>query len=260
MGLTIHYALKSSTRSPKKARELVAHLRGRALDLPFAQVEDIVELKGEECDFDRRDRDDPHRWLLIQAGRHIERFMPGVGNCSYRVNPTHVIAFETLPGDGCEPANFGLCRYPTHIEVAKPYRQDLKHRFRTGLSGWTWSSFCKTQYSSNSECGGVENFLRCHLAVIKVLDHAKSLDIIEEVDDEGEFWQDRDVRALAGQVGEWNEMLAAFAGELKDLLGDQVDAEITKYPDFEHLEAAGCGRLQSTTDTPTETEEGRRNG
>ncbi len=37
-------------------------------------------------------------------------------------------------------------------------------------------------------------------------------------------------------------MLASFAGELKDLLGDQVDSEITKYPDFEHLEAAGRGK------------------
>jgi hypothetical protein len=42
MGLTIHYALKSNTRSLKKARELVAQLRGRAMDLPFAQVDDII--------------------------------------------------------------------------------------------------------------------------------------------------------------------------------------------------------------------------
>jgi hypothetical protein len=242
MGLTIHYSLKSSTRSPKKARELIAHLRGRALDLPFAQVEDIVELKGEACDFNRRDRDDPHRWLLIQAGQYIERPAPGGGTYSYNVAPTHVIAFETLPGDGCEAANFGLCRYPAHIVVADPHRRDQKKRLRTGLSGWTWSSFCKTQYASNAQCGGVENFLRCHLAVIKVLDHAKSLGILEEVSDEGDFWQDRDIRALAKQVGEWNEMIAAFAGELKDLLGDQVESEITKFPDFEHLEAAGSSK------------------
>ena len=242
MGLTIHYSLKSSTRSPKKARELIAHLRGRALDLPFAQVEDIVELKGEECDFDRRGRNDPHRWLLIQAGQYIERPASGGGTYGYNVAPTHVVAFETLPSDGCEAANFGLCRYPAHIEVTDPDRREQKKRLRTGLSGWTWSSFCKTQYASNSACGGVENFLRCHLAVIKVLDHAKSLGIVEEVSDEGDFWQDRDVRALAKQVGEWNEMIASFAGELKDLLGDQVDAEITKYPDFEHLEVAGRGK------------------
>jgi len=35
MGLTIHWSLRSNTRSPKQARETIAHLRGRALDLPF---------------------------------------------------------------------------------------------------------------------------------------------------------------------------------------------------------------------------------
>jgi len=184
MGLTIHYSLKSSTRSPKKARELIAHLRGRALDLPFAQVEDIVELRGEDCNFDQRDQDDPHRWLLIQAGQYIDRPAPGGGTYSYSVAPTHVIAFETLPGDGCEAANFGLCRYPAHIEVTDSDSPHRKKRLRTGLSGWSWQSFCKTQYASNAQCGGVENFLRCHLAVIKMLDHAKSLGILEDVSDE----------------------------------------------------------------------------
>jgi len=239
MGLTIHYSLKSSTRSPKKARELVAHLRSRALDLPFAQVEDIVELTGEACDFDQCDRNDPHRWLLIQAGHYIDRPAPGGGTYSYRVAPKHVIAFETLPGDGCEPANFGLCRYPAQIEVTDPDWPYRERKLRTGLSGWLWGSFCKTQYASNRDCGGVENFLRCHLAVIRVLDHAKLLRILEDVSDEGDFWENRDVCALARQVGQWNEMTASFAGELKDLLGNQVDSQITKFPDFEHLEAAG---------------------
>ncbi len=73
------------------------------------------------------------------------------------------------------------------------------------LSDWSWQSFCKTQYAGNAECGGGENFLRCHLAVIRVLDQAKSLGIMEDVSDEGDFWQNRDVRALAEEVGQWNE-------------------------------------------------------
>jgi hypothetical protein len=242
MGLTIHYSLKSSTRSPQKARELIARLRGRALDLPFAQVEDIVELSGEACGFDQRGQDDPHRWLLIQAGQYIDRPASNGSTHSYRVSPTHVIAFGTLPGEGCEQANFGLCRYPAHIEVTDPNVPHRKKRIRTGLSGWCWESFCKTQYASNRDCGGVENFLRCHLTVIKMLDHAKSLGILEDVCDEGDFWKDRDVRALAQQVGQWNEMIASFAGGLKDLLGNQVATEITKFPNFEHLEAAGRGK------------------
>ena len=246
MGLTIHWSLRSNTRSPKKARELVAQLRGRVLDLPFEQVGDIVELTGPECEFESLDRDDPHRWLLIQAGQHVDRPARGGGTYSYNVAPTHVIAFETLPGPGCEPANFGLCRYPALLEIEEKERYEYgkgfvspRRRIRTRLTGWHWSSFCKTQYASNSECGGAQNFLRCHLAVIKVLDQAKSLGILDEVSDEGDFWEKRDVRALAEEIGQWNEMIAAFAGKLKDQFGDDLEAPIIDFPDFEHLEAKG---------------------
>ena len=68
MGLTIHWSFGSRTRSPNQAREQVAHLRGRALDLPFEQVEDIVELIGADCDFENCEQDDPNRWLLIRRG------------------------------------------------------------------------------------------------------------------------------------------------------------------------------------------------
>ena len=246
MGLTIHYSLQSGTRSPKKARELIAWLRGRALDLPFERVGDIIELTGAECDYKTRDRDDPHGWLLIQAGQYIDRPARDGGTNSYSVAPTHVIAFETLPGPGCEPANFGLCRYPALLEIEEKEQYEYgkgfvtpRRRIRTQLTGWHWSSFCKTQYASNSDCGGAQNFLRCHLAVIKVLDQAKSLDILDEVSDEGDFWEKRDVRALAEEVGDWNEMIAAFAGELKDQFGGDLEAPITSFPNFEHLEARG---------------------
>ena len=58
-----------------------------------------------------------------------------------------------------------------------------------------------------------------------------------------DFWEKRDVRALAEEVGQWNEMIAAFAGKLKDQFGGDLEAPITDYSDFEHLEARG----QNTT-------------
>lgn len=238
MGLTIHYSLRSTTRSPKRARELVARLRGRALDLPFEQVDDIIELNGPECDFENCEQDSPHRWLLIQAGQTIEHRANG-GTYSYNVAPTHLIAFATLPSDGCEAANFGLCKYPAYIEVDDPQRPGRQKSIRTKLSAWSWSSFCKTQYASNPERGGVQNFLRCHLTIVSLLDHAKSLGILEGVSDEGGFWEARDVGALAQEVGQWNQMIAGFAGQMKDWFGDQFVAAITDFPDFEHLEAKG---------------------
>ena len=101
--------------------------------------------------------------------------------------------------------------------------------------------FCKTQYASNPDCGGVSSFLRCHLSLIRMLDHAKELGILESVTDEGDFWEKRNVESLCREVGEWNEMIAGLAGQLKDRLGENLTtaAAITQFPDFEHLEARG---------------------
>ena len=225
MGLTIHYQLQSASRTPAKARQLVEQLRQKALDLPFKEVGEIVEVNGDTADFDKLDRDDPNRWLLVQAGQSVVR-----DGRHYRITPTHVIAFSTLPGDGSEEANFGLAVYPKTIEI------DGK-RVRTNLGNWSWSSFCKTQYASNPQVGGVENFLRSHLAVVKLLDAAADIGILKEVSDEGDYWQKRDIKALAAEVGDWNTMIAGWAGRLKDSFGEGVASEIAKYPNFEHLEA-----------------------
>ena len=63
--------------------------------------------------------------------------------------------------------------------------------------------------------------------------------ILASVSDEGEFWEKRDIKALAEEVGEWNEGMAGLVGQLKDLFGNGLDAPITNYTDFEHLEAKG---------------------
>ena len=236
MGLTIHWNLQADVRTEPEARALVERLRQRALDLPLASVGEIMDLSGRDADYKVQPAESSARWLLIQAGQYIES-----GDCHYAVAPQHVIAFQTQPGDGCEPANFGLCRYPAFIEVEGQRVGFLprKRRVRTGLTGWCWSSFCKTQFASNPECGGVQNFLRCHLSVIALLDFAKSLGMVEGVKDEGNYWEARDVEALAREVGEWNEMIAAFAGQFKDALGAGVVSEIAKFPNFEPLEARG---------------------
>ena len=136
-------------------------------------------------------------------------------------------------------ATFVLWLWPTTIEIDNQFHT---RRMRTPLKGWSWGSFCKTQYASNPKCGGVENFLRCRLAVIKLLDHAKELGILHEVNDEGGFWQQRDIRALVQEVGEWNSMLAGWSGRLKDAFGGGLESEISKFPKFEHLEAEGAKR------------------
>ncbi len=242
MGLTIHYRL-TATGDEEHARKLVQQLRQTALDLPFQHVGDIIELRGDECDYCKRADDDPNRWLLIQARTDIplpvtpaER-RQGVRR-DLEVVPRQVIAFETEPGDGCEQANFGLCRYPG--EVSHP--QLGKHE--TKLDGWSWRSFCKTHYASDPRCGGLPNFLRCHLGVIAVLDEAQSLGILGSVSDEGGFWETRSLARLTKEIGEQSAMLAGMLGVLTEAMGQAsgaaaVEASIAAYPNFEHLEAEG---------------------
>jgi hypothetical protein len=242
MGLTIHYKLKAKG-SEAQARKLVEALHQKAHDLPFKEVGDIVNLSGKECDFDLRDKDDPLRWLLIQCSGNLKLkdnrpVREGEKADSWiSVPPKRIIAFTAWPGEGCEESNFGLCQYPA--EIFSPNHGTLK----TKLSGWIWGSFAKIQYASDPNCGGVQNFLRCHLTVIAMLDHAKQLGCLAEAYDEGGFWENRNVETLVKEIGSWNQMIAAFGGKLKDLLGDGVEMPISAYPDFEKLELAGQSQL-----------------
>lgn len=243
MGLTIHYSLKARGRDAR-ARKLIHALHQAAQDLPFKELGQVVDLSGEQCGPDQRDREDPLRWLLIQAQESVD--LPVTGHeksqgmtRSMRVLPTHLIAFTAWPGEGCEESNFGLCQFPDRVETDRG-------AIKTRLSGGRWGSFCKTQYASDPGCGGVPNFLQCHLSVIALLDKANELGCLDEVSDEGGYWEKRNLPELVRQIGSWNEMIAAFGGALKDLVGDGpmgVESPITQYPDFEQLEAAGQPKL-----------------
>ncbi len=244
MGLTIHYSLKARGNDAQ-ARKLIQALHQTAQDLPFKELGQIVDLSSDQCDFNQRDKADPLRWLLIQAEDDVEivsqrRVIGGQPCQSYqRVQPLRIIGFKAWPGEGCEQSNFGLCKFPAVVETEGG-------AVRTKLSGWRWSSFCKTQYASDPNCGGVPNFLQCHLTVIAMLDKAKELGCLAEVNDEGDFWQKRDLKALVQEIGSWNEMIAAFGGRLKDLVGEgpvAVEAPITQYRNFEQLELAGQDKL-----------------
>jgi hypothetical protein len=235
MGSTIHYRFSAGRRSTEQPRALVAKLRERALDLPFERVENVIELKGAKCDYQECPPEHPYRRLLIQAREHVEN--PPERGCSYVLAPCHVLAFSTWPGKDCEEANFGLCRFPETLEIEDPRQPGRRRKIPSRLNGWPWGSFCKTQYASNSTCGGVANFLRCHSSVIRLLDCAQELGILETVSDEGGFWEKRDLAALASAVGQWNAMVAGLTGQFKDLYGPDLVAAITGFPDFEHLEA-----------------------
>ena len=251
MGLTIHYTLQSPLTESVEVRTLVDTLRQHARDLPFKEVGELREFTGREADFMNSDSEDPARWLKIQAGGWVED-----GSSHFEVKPLHIIGFSTWPGDGCEEANFGLCRYPALVTVQ--LHDGRKRRYPTNLAGWRWSSFCKTQYASHPDCGGLQNFLRCHLCVVKLLDFAKAMELMTiEVRDEGGYWEARSVEKLAREVGQWNEFAAAVSGMVADMaeaVGITSESAIAGFPAFEHLEAKGRQRLEELRGSATREE------
>lgn len=142
MGLTIHYCLRAAGNEAR-ARTLIHALHQTAQDLPFKERGPVVELSGDQCDYDRRSEDDPLRWLLIQTEESVEvtaqrRAPGGLTYQSYqKVRPLRLIGFAAWPGDGCEASDFGLCQFPA--VVATP-----NGPLRTRLHHWHWGSFCKT--------------------------------------------------------------------------------------------------------------------
>ncbi len=171
MGLTIHYQFTLKNATITEAREKILALRNIALKLPFAIIDELVELKEDDC-LDEN-ADDPYGFLKTIASKITE-----VDDDTYSSeNATYIIGFDTVPAQGSEVAIFGLATY-----------SEVKD-----INDWSWSSFCKTQYASNPEYGGLENFLKCHLTIVKLLDAACELGINCEVTDEGGYWENRDV-------------------------------------------------------------------
>ena len=245
MGLTIHWKLKFDG-SKVDALSLVKQMREKAMDMSFEEVSEVAHFAGQECDYESmRGKDNPWFWALIQTQGNVTIKPDGtrlkknerstVGTCWISVKPIEAILFTTWPGEGCEEANFGLCRYPKSI--AHNGRM-MATRFGTG---WHWGSFCKTQYANEK---GVMNFLRCHTLVVAMLDYAKELGILKEVSDEGDYWEKRDLKALAEEVGRWDVFIAGFSGMLENVVGkENLHSAIAESPRYEHLKELGMQHL-----------------
>lgn len=135
MGLTVHYTLKSKLDDADQVKQAVARMRQLALDLPFEQVGEIVDLKGKQCETEARrselqgggEKNESLFWLLIQTGQSVQcRWNKRV---SRRIKPERIIAFPTWPGHGCEAANLGLCLYPETVEWE--YKVEDDERFQS---------------------------------------------------------------------------------------------------------------------------------
>lgn len=243
MGLTIHWTLKAPVKTPYSlVEEKIKKIRERCLDLPFEEVGEIIHLQGEECDY-QKNTDRKLLWFLIHCSENTQEYV-GEKNIIVSVSPKEIIGFSAWPGPGCESMDIFLCKYPRFVKY-ECTDKSKSIKIPTRKFGWQGQSFCKTQYANDPERGGIYNFLRCHLSVIRILDQANELEILQEVTDESGYWKHRNVEKLIEEIGEWDSMIAAFAGVFKDATDGSLStifAPILNRKDFEHLEAKGRNR------------------
>lgn len=178
------------------------------MDLAFHEVSEIIELSGDACNATHFKADGDLHSLIVGAER-----MVAMGNQYHIVQPERIIAFSAWPGFGSEPANVGLALYPGTISV-------LGKAVRTGIKGWWWESLCETHHASEEEYGGIRNFVRCHMTVVKLLDYAGGLEILGEVCDATGYWTNRNVEALGESVQEWNRQTDRMEEDMRRLLED----------------------------------------
>lgn len=223
MGLTISYEFELKSATVEQARSKIVTLLKLALKLPFATIDELVELEGQDCFFDEEDIYDQNIFLKLRAMKPVETEDE---ETFAAVSSKYMIAFDTLPGEGAETAAFGLA---THSEITEITQE----------KDWMWHGFCKTQYASNPEYGGINNFFKCHLMLVRMLDEAQKLGILYKVSDDSGYWEKRDVKDLVNMIHQNNIMMAALTGQLRDGLNAEVKAPIFEYPNFEYLEAEG---------------------
>ena len=227
MGLTIHFKLRAPPGTDKRrAKEIMTELRECADRYGRAGRVDAVPPLREDAQALRYGR----TWRFVPV--------PDRPNSHYNVElvPEEGYVLIVRPGIDCETLTLGLCRYPSKAWVGNEKR-------RTGLGGWWWEGFCKTQYAS---LHGWEHFRRCHLAVLDLLDEARRLGCRVTITDEGEYWPRRNEAKLRRNVEQMNCAIAAAAGAMKDhdkATGSEgVQSPIFAHPQFEHLEAEGAAR------------------
>jgi hypothetical protein len=93
---------------------------------------------------------------------------------------------------------------------------------------------CKTQYASTVSD---EHLIRCHLALVSLLEEATRLGLQATVRDETHYWKARDTKRLVEEVHQMNRIVARIAGRLGDALppGLVLGGGITGHPRFEDL-------------------------
>src|SRR5690349_3356937 len=175
MGLHLCYrmTLPGST-SIEEVRAKAMTLKEFASTLGFEAV-----LGPSEYTLDELLEEHDHREIIplivsTMAGDHPDFYGIGSGDPC-------VFAFVVAPGRQCEPALFGFIAPGTRATY-----EDSDDDLCPGE--WFWSGARKTQYAS---IVSNDHLIKCHVGLVRVLEHAASLGITVSVEDETGYWEHR---------------------------------------------------------------------
>lgn len=220
MGLTIHYTISAR-------RALAEHEVRRLVATASHAVNALVQKRGHGS-VTRMGEINPDEFSFWAP---LERVIGG-RNLSIDVPPLRGYGFVLDPGEECEDAVFGLCKYPSTFDLGDGTR------IRTRLDRWQLLSCCKTQYA---DIVGWKHFLTCHELVVSAALVWKRLGLDVKIIDEGSYWPGRSITRLRANLTDYNHLIAGLGGALKDAAdtenGDSVESPIFAHPRFERLEA-----------------------
>lgn len=224
MGITIHYRLRClKEQQPDNIKALVCAAQRRSAALvrrrALAEIGPVTDV---HCA-----RVLGHVTVFEKSGHDV---------ICHTVEAEQGWIFRVIPGADCESAFFGLCRYPARISVHGRW-------VSTGCIGWQWFSSCKTQFA---HMHGPEHFIRCHRAVIDLVSIWHRLGCETKIEDEGNYWPNRNEADALRAAGFLECAIAGLAGAAKDATDEdagKVRSPIFAHPKFEHIEAKGAAQL-----------------
>ena len=185
MGITIHWELSAPPGSAKTVGAKLERVRQACLKLPLEEVGKVEHIPPRTCKTvpKRKKRKDDLYWAVFCAKKYVPTHR------GYRaVKPLEVVRLPLLAGEECDTTNLVLARY-------------------SGEEGWSGQGNTKTQYATH--------FVESHLLVIAALDACKAAGILKEVEDEGGFWETRDLKVLAKNLNATTALIQRVFGSLK---------------------------------------------
>jgi hypothetical protein len=167
------------------ATRRIKALRHLAQDLHFNSVSSMFVFKGDDCAILE---DDPLEEIKIRSRACLK-----IGDCYVSIQPERMVGFVAeMPNK--EIFCIGLCVYPAKIKIDDSL-------IETGLGGKAyWANFVSTVVFDHSREENLEECVRSHRSVNRILKQAEQDGILDKVVDPTLFWELENLALLKSTI------------------------------------------------------------